>query len=561
MHRSALSRTLRKVGAVRPTVIDAKRTWWLDSFFSTWRFASPEAMFEAVSHTSVDPPTLEAGRDLHDQALSGWGYWFLFVKGWLQYRRAQEVGSENTYLRYMTEVFDADRHDPGIAEVLRDPSLARERVALRFRDMDELAATDPFLIPSREDLGDVRVWLRDPPPPGSKLLYEAGTGHQIGPAMVDGHHRLFAARLFGIRGLPGEVIPADNSTVYLDLDGRLGQVLRFTVPHVATVAVAAGPEGVRPNVHARRSAPFPPIGFEGATGEQLTAHLEHGRDHDGWQYLLVPAPALPWFRGEPVFRTDLEERYRVVVDAPDLCVLYVLWSSAGQEAAEASAFAEPPPPVEMRMLSSGVERAEQFVSGGRAAVDWIDSLLEDEGVELSSMERVLDFGCGAGRILRHLRGRLRNVAGADINPYLMAWVRGSLPSVETCTSSRFPPLECESESFDLILAIDVFSHFDERLHAAWIRELTRVAKPGGLIVLTFHGSSRADELPPDLRQRFDSGRLAVRLPELAGSIACAAYAPADYVGGGFTDGLEVVTHQPGGASDVNQDALLLRRPL
>ena len=43
--------------------------------------------------------------------------------------------------------------------------------------------------------------------------------------------------------------------------------------------------------------------------------------------------------------------------------------------------------------------------------------------------------------------------------------------------------------------------------------------------------------------------------------ACAAYHPEEAVRRLFADRLDLLEHVPGGAPDVNQDAVLLRRPV
>ena len=49
-------------------------------------------------------------------------------------------------------------------------------------------------------------------------------------------------------------------------------------------------------------------------------------------------------------------------------------------------------------------------------------------------------------------------------------------------------------------------------------------------------------------------------PDRVGTNACAVYHPLTYVRDTLTEGLEIVDYASGGADDVRQDAILLRKP-
>jgi SAM-dependent methyltransferase len=125
-----------------------------------------------------------------------------------------------------------------------------------------------------------------------------------------------------------------------------------------------------------------------------------------------------------------------------------------------------------------------------------------------------------------------------------------------------PPLPYDDDSFDFLYSISIFTHLDEPLQQPWIRELERVVKPGGLIVITVSGEVYARSLPAwdDLREDFEAGRLVVRRPERAGANACSVLHPPAYVRDTLTAGFELVDEEPGAAAAAQQDALLLRTP-
>jgi hypothetical protein len=63
-----------------------------------------------------------------------------------------------------------------------------------------------------------------------------------------------------------------------------------------------------------------------------------------------------------------------------------------------------------------------------------------------------------------------------------------------------------------------------------------------------------------VREPFEAGELVVTKADRVGTNACAAYHPLPYVRDTLARGLEIVDYESGGAVDVRQDALLLRRP-
>ena len=76
-------------------------------------------------------------------------------------------------------------------------------------------------------------------------------------------------------------------------------------------------------------------------------------------------------------------------------------------------------------------------------------------------KRVLDFGCGAGRVLRHFVGEATRaqVHGCDIDAASIAWVAEALdPPIHGHVTGERPPLPFTDGSFDLIWTLSVFSH-------------------------------------------------------------------------------------------------------
>ena len=109
--------------------------------------------------------------------------------------------------------------------------------------------------------------------------------------------------------------------------------------------------------------------------------------------------------------------------------------------------------------------------------------------------RVLDFGCGWGRLTRYLA---RDVApgglhGCDPVEEILQVCRDNGVPATLARSELFPdPLPFDGE-FDLAFSFSVFTHISEAAHESCLRALHGALRPGGLLVLTVR--------PPDYLSR------------------------------------------------------------
>ena len=104
-------------------------------------------------------------------------------------------------------------------------------------------------------------------------------------------------------------------------------------------------------------------------------------------------------------------------------------------------------------------------------------------------KRVLDFGCGAARTLRHFaaEAQIAEIWGVDIDPTSIELLRETVsPPFHVMRSAYMPPLDLKSGSFDLIWSISVFTHLTDN-SLPWLCELHRLLKPGGLLIATYMG--------------------------------------------------------------------------
>jgi SAM-dependent methyltransferase len=100
--------------------------------------------------------------------------------------------------------------------------------------------------------------------------------------------------------------------------------------------------------------------------------------------------------------------------------------------------------------------------------------------------RVLDFGCGWGRLTRMLARDVapQNLFGCDpVQPILDVCRHAGVPA--TLARSEFVPADLPfDQRFDLAYAFSVFTHLSEVAHEASLSALHRSLTPRGLLVVT-----------------------------------------------------------------------------
>jgi ubiquinone/menaquinone biosynthesis C-methylase UbiE len=132
--------------------------------------------------------------------------------------------------------------------------------------------------------------------------------------------------------------------------------------------------------------------------------------------------------------------------------------------------------------------AQAYISGGGRHVTDMIRALEGTGFSIRGAKRILEFGCGAGRMIRHLPEIALNAKlwGVDKSAEHIRWcIENLTPAIHFATTTIVPHLPFEDRYFDLIFCGSVFTHIED-IQEAWLLELGRVLRPSGKLYITIH---------------------------------------------------------------------------
>jgi SAM-dependent methyltransferase len=136
-----------------------------------------------------------------------------------------------------------------------------------------------------------------------------------------------------------------------------------------------------------------------------------------------------------------------------------------------------------------------------AATAELMELLERCGV-LAPERRVLDLGCGTGRVAAALAARVGSITACDISGAMVARARDRCRGLGNVTVQQIDGRDLgpfAARSFDLVLAVDSFPYVyragGDALARRYLEDSARLLRPGGDILilnLSYRGDLEAD---------------------------------------------------------------------
>jgi SAM-dependent methyltransferase len=160
----------------------------------------------------------------------------------------------------------------------------------------------------------------------------------------------------------------------------------------------------------------------------------------------------------------------------------------------------PSPPVELAIYVGGHSNEDPvaaYLEGGAAYADHLLAALP-AGFDLGG-KRVLDYGCGSGRIMRHMveRGTGAVFEGCDIHRPSVEWLAAHLAAPHAVfMGGEVPPLDRPDGRYRMIYATSVFTHLAASW-SRWLLELHRLLDDDGLLMVTHIGPSFAETFGED----------------------------------------------------------------
>jgi cyclopropane fatty-acyl-phospholipid synthase-like methyltransferase len=154
------------------------------------------------------------------------------------------------------------------------------------------------------------------------------------------------------------------------------------------------------------------------------------------------------------------------------------------------------PPVSFRMGGTHFSSDEAFVRSADADVQRLEQL-----VGLNKNSRVLDWGCGAGRLavgVAERHGRIELYHGVDVQKHLIDWADSHIGVHDgyrfthvDSANARYNPngtsemaIPGDTGDYDIFYAYSVFSHLSGPQVRHYLREVARVLRQDGLAFFT-----------------------------------------------------------------------------
>lgn len=204
----------------------------------------------------------------------------------------------------------------------------------------------------------------------------------------------------------------------------------------------------------------------------------------------------------------------------------------------------------------------KFIEDGKLAaseiIEWTKPYIGSQHPD------ILDWGCGVGRIIRHLKEQqpAATLYACDSNLKKIAWNKAHYSNIyfELCSNS--PSTDYPSYFFDMVYGISVITHIEDGLQLPWLLELHRILKPNGILLLTTQGKNYFHKLLPGEKKILDENGMYTRYYPEKGHRMMSTYHQADYFGEFVTPYFFVLEYYDGEANPEKaggQDVWILRK--
>lgn len=205
---------------------------------------------------------------------------------------------------------------------------------------------------------------------------------------------------------------------------------------------------------------------------------------------------------------------------------------------------------------------KKYYTQGIETAKWLTDHFKKH-IELKD-KKILDWGCGPGRIIRHLPNVVGNGCeyfGTDYNEKSIEWCSQNLEGIHFNKNSLTANLPYEDNFFYVIYGISIFTHLSEQLHYDWYKELFRTLKPNGIMFLTTQGDNFKIKLTDPELEKYNSNELVVRGKVKEGHRTYSAFHPPKFMQNLFKNAqiLEHIETKPENAQSIPQDIWIIKK--
>lgn len=150
----------------------------------------------------------------------------------------------------------------------------------------------------------------------------------------------------------------------------------------------------------------------------------------------------------------------------------------------------PHPEVEnkTRVQGKGAEESSLFDIQGLTIAKKLENRLKCTlSLNISPTTKILDWGCGCGRIARFFSELIDcDFYGVDIDCENINWCKANIKGTFIDIKQE-PPTQFFENYFDVIYGVSIFTHLNFNDHMKWLTELHRILRHGGYVLFTIHG--------------------------------------------------------------------------
>jgi ubiquinone/menaquinone biosynthesis C-methylase UbiE len=146
-----------------------------------------------------------------------------------------------------------------------------------------------------------------------------------------------------------------------------------------------------------------------------------------------------------------------------------------------------PPPYYINFETTNSVDLEYYFKSGFEHAIFIQNLITKYSKNKNNKTKILDWGCGTSRVLRHVDDDKYLKFGVDYNDKSIEYNQKKIKNASFAKCRVNPPLPFEDSFFDAVYSISVFTHLSERTIESWLGEMHRVIRNGGLHIFTVNG--------------------------------------------------------------------------